>query len=75
MLDIRLIVISPFASVLDIFTTFMLPVFDFSVAFVENTNLNHQFRVLESLVPRIHRPDVICMFEPPASEASGEPAD
>lgn len=47
--------------------------FDLSVAFVESTNLNYRFRVLESLVLRIHRPDAICMFEPPASETGGEP--
>jgi uncharacterized linocin/CFP29 family protein len=45
--------------------------FDLSVAFVESTNLNYLFRVLESLVLRIHRPGAICMFEPPAGETGG----
>ena len=45
--------------------------FDLSVAFVESTNLNYRFRVLESLVLRIHRPGAICMFEPPAGETGG----
>jgi uncharacterized linocin/CFP29 family protein len=39
--------------------------FDLSVAFVESTNLNYHFRVVESLVLRIHRPGAICIFEPP----------
>ena len=42
--------------------------FDLSVAFVESTNLNNLFRVLESLLLRIHRPGAICMFEPTAGE-------
>jgi uncharacterized linocin/CFP29 family protein len=45
--------------------------FDLSVAFVESTNLNYLFRVLESLVLRIHRAGAICMFEPPAGETGG----
>lgn len=40
--------------------------FDLATAFVESTNLNYRFRVLESLVPRIHRPGAICTFESPA---------
>jgi uncharacterized linocin/CFP29 family protein len=39
---------------------------DLSAAFVESTNLNYRMRVLESLVPRIHRPAAICAFTPPA---------
>lgn len=37
---------------------------DLSVAFVESTNLNYRFRVVESLVLRIHRSSAICTFEP-----------
>ena len=40
---------------------------DLSVAFVESTNLNYRFRVLESLVLRIHRPGAICTFETPTA--------
>ena len=40
---------------------------DLSVAYVESSNLNHLFRVLESLVLRIRRPGAICEF---AGEAS-----
>jgi uncharacterized linocin/CFP29 family protein len=36
---------------------------DFSVAYVESANLNHRFRVLESLALRIRRPGAICTFE------------
>lgn len=36
---------------------------DLSAAYVESSNLNHHFRVLESLVLRIHRPGAICTFE------------
>jgi uncharacterized linocin/CFP29 family protein len=45
---------------------------DLSAAFVESTNLSYRFRVLESLVLRIHRPGAICTFEPPARETGGE---
>lgn len=37
---------------------------DLSTAFVESTNLNYHFRVLESIVLRIQRPRAICAFEP-----------
>src|SRR5438067_841135 len=42
---------------------------DLTVAYVESSNLNHHFRVLESLVLRIRRPGAVCTFEPsnPAS--------
>lgn len=40
---------------------------DLSAAFVESTNLNYRMRVVESLVPRIHRPAAICAFAPPSS--------
>jgi uncharacterized linocin/CFP29 family protein len=36
---------------------------DMSTAYVESSNLNHRFRVLESLVLRIRRPGAICTFE------------
>lgn len=36
---------------------------DLSVAYVESSNLNHHFRVLESLVARIRRPGAVCTFE------------
>ena len=36
---------------------------DLSVAYIESSNLNHHFRVLESLVPRIRRPGAVCTFE------------
>jgi uncharacterized linocin/CFP29 family protein len=36
---------------------------DLSTAYVETNNLNHRFRVLESLVLRIRRPGAICTFE------------
>ena len=35
---------------------------DLSTAFVESTNLNYRMRVVESLVPRVHRPGAICAF-------------
>jgi uncharacterized linocin/CFP29 family protein len=35
---------------------------DLTTAYVESDNLNHRFRVLESLLLRIHRPDAICTF-------------
>jgi uncharacterized linocin/CFP29 family protein len=36
---------------------------DLVTAYVESVNLNHHFRVIESLLLRIHRPDAICTFE------------
>jgi uncharacterized linocin/CFP29 family protein len=39
---------------------------DLSVAYVESHNLNHLFRVVESLVLRVRRPGAIVSFEPPA---------
>ena len=36
---------------------------DLAVAYVESSNLNHHFRVLESLVPRVRRPGAVCTFE------------
>ena len=40
---------------------------DLSAAYVESSNLNHHFRVMETLVPRIRRPGAVCTFEPTAS--------
>jgi uncharacterized linocin/CFP29 family protein len=44
---------------------------DMSTAYVESSNLNHLFRVIESVVLRIRRPGAICTFEggggPPSS--------
>jgi uncharacterized linocin/CFP29 family protein len=40
---------------------------DLSTAYVESSNLNHRFRVIESLVLRIRRPGAICLFEARAS--------
>ena len=37
---------------------------DLSTAYVESSNLNHHFRVVESLVLRIRRPGAVCVFEP-----------
>jgi uncharacterized linocin/CFP29 family protein len=37
---------------------------DLSTAYVESNNLNHRFRVVESLVLRVRRPGAICTFEP-----------
>jgi uncharacterized linocin/CFP29 family protein len=36
---------------------------DMTVAYMQTDKMNHHFRVLESLVLRIKRPDAICMFE------------
>jgi uncharacterized linocin/CFP29 family protein len=36
---------------------------DLTTAYVESSNLNHHFRVLESLILRIRRPDAICTLE------------
>ena len=44
---------------------------DLSTAYVESSNLNHLFRVLESLVLRIRRPGAICSFEPAARARRG----
>jgi uncharacterized linocin/CFP29 family protein len=46
---------------------------DLSTAYVESSNLNHRFRVLESLVLRVRRPGAICTFEPgaPSSAPTG----
>lgn len=43
---------------------------DLSTAYVESMNLNHRLRVLESLVPRIHRPAAICTFEPQGQQTT-----
>ena len=40
---------------------------DLSTAYVESNNLNHRFRVVESLVLRVRRPGAICTFETVAS--------
>jgi uncharacterized linocin/CFP29 family protein len=45
---------------------------DLSAAYVESNNLNHRFRVLESLVLRIRRPGAIVTFQP--AESAGEEA-
>lgn len=37
---------------------------DLTTAFVESTNLNYRFRVLESVALRIRRPGAICSFAP-----------
>ena len=42
---------------------------DMTVAYVDSNNLNHRFRVLESLVLRIRRAGAICTFEPAAPAA------
>jgi uncharacterized linocin/CFP29 family protein len=43
---------------------------DLSTAYVETNNLNHRFRVVESLVLRVRRPGAICTFEPAATSAA-----
>lgn len=48
---------------------------DLSVAYVESSNLNHHFRVLESLVPRIRRPGAVCTFEARGASPSGRVAN
>jgi len=40
---------------------------DFTVAFVESTNLNFKFRVVESIVLRVRRPGAILTFESASS--------
>jgi uncharacterized linocin/CFP29 family protein len=47
---------------------------DLVVAYLTAENLNHLFRVLESVVLRIKRPQAIVTLEPAAPAASGEPA-
>jgi uncharacterized linocin/CFP29 family protein len=47
---------------------------DMSVAYVESSNLNHRFRVLESLVLRVRRPGAICAFEAGRAGRSREAA-
>jgi len=42
---------------------------DLTVAYVDSSNLNHRFRVVESLVLRIRRAAAICTFEPVAPAA------
>jgi uncharacterized linocin/CFP29 family protein len=37
---------------------------DLSTAYLESSNLNHLFRVVESLVLRMRRPGAVCTFEP-----------
>ncbi len=44
---------------------------DLSVAYVESDNLNHRFRVLETLVLRVRRPGAICVFEPARPQSRG----
>lgn len=36
---------------------------DMNLAFLETTKMNHIFRVLEMVIPRIKRPDAICTLE------------
>ena len=43
---------------------------DLSTAYVESSNLNHLFRVVESLVLRMRRPGAVCTFEAPARPAA-----
>ena len=45
---------------------------DLSTAYVESSNLNHLFRVVESLVLRIRRPGAICTFEAAAGAVTTE---
>jgi uncharacterized linocin/CFP29 family protein len=42
---------------------------DLSTAYLESSNLNHLFRVVESLVLRMRRPGAVCTFEPAAAAA------
>jgi uncharacterized linocin/CFP29 family protein len=44
---------------------------DLSTAYLESSNMNHLFRVVESLVLRIRRPGAVCTFEPAASGGRG----
>jgi uncharacterized linocin/CFP29 family protein len=43
---------------------------DLSTAYVETNNLNHRFRVIESLVLRIRQPGAVCVFEPQPQRAA-----
>jgi uncharacterized linocin/CFP29 family protein len=43
---------------------------DLSTAYVESSNLNHLFRVVESLVLRMRRPGAVCTFEAPTRPAA-----
>ena len=45
---------------------------DLSTGFLESSNLNHLFRVIESLVLRIRRPGAICTFEPPGGATNAD---
>jgi uncharacterized linocin/CFP29 family protein len=44
---------------------------DLVAAYVESENLNHHFRVVESLILRIKRPQAIVTLDPAAAPASG----
>jgi uncharacterized linocin/CFP29 family protein len=44
---------------------------DLVTAYLESTNLNHPFRVLETVVLRIHRPGAICTLEGAAPAGGG----
>ena len=44
---------------------------DLSTAYLESSNMNHLFRVVESLVLRIRRPGAVCTFETAASSGRG----
>ena len=44
---------------------------DLSTAYLESSNMNHLFRVVESLVLRIRRPGAVCTFETAASSSRG----
>jgi uncharacterized linocin/CFP29 family protein len=44
---------------------------DLVAAYVESENLNHHFRVVESLILRIKRPQAVVTLEPAAAPASG----
>lgn len=44
---------------------------DLSTAYLESSNMNHLFRVVESLVLRIRRPGAVCTFESAASSGRG----
>src|SRR5205823_3096755 len=45
---------------------------DMTVAYMQTDKMNHHFRVLESLVLRIKRPEAICMFEGAGAARSRE---
>lgn len=44
---------------------------DMSTAYVETSNLNHLFRVVESLVLRVRRPAAICVMQPATPSPRG----